>query len=573
MDQSTQQLGFELPMAEAGMPVIDGLRRAEHGEVFTRRWIVELILDLAGYTADCDLGSFVAVEPACGAGAFLGPMAERLVESARAHGREAADLLPALRARDLLPGNVMKARAVTAATLTKRGLTAGTAAELTERWVAQGDFLLEGSEAESADFVLGNPPYVRLENVPSFRSVAYRDACPTMRGRSDIFVGFIEMGLRQLREGGVLGFIVADRWMRNQYGSKLRSMISDSFAVEAVVQLHNVHAFEEPVSAYPAITVIRRAPQQDAIIADTTSAFDQRDAVAMTSWCEGRGDERLETVGVSAARLPGWFDGHRSWPVGSPEQLSVVADLEARFPPLEDPRTKTRVGIGLASGLDSAYLTADANLVEQDRLLPLVMAKDTAGGSINWSGTHLVNPWYEGRLVRLDEYPRLRAYLQAHADAIRARHVARRSLAHWYRTIDRVEHGLLERPKLLLPDLKAAIHPVLDDGHFYPHHNLYFVTSDGWDPEVLGGLLLSEVANLFVGTYCVKMRGGCYRFQAQYLRRIRVPEISSITPPDKQALVRAFLHRDVELATSVACRLYGIHGVPTAAKAAASMSA
>lgn len=573
MGQFTQQLGLDLPTAEAGVPANKGLPAAEHGEVFTRRWVVELILDLAGYTADRDLGALVAVEPACGAGAFLVPMAERLVESARAHGREATDLFGALRARDLLLTNVTRARTATVAALKGLGVPAATAAELTGRWVAQGDFLLQGHEPESADFVLGNPPYVRLENVPAFRSAAYRDACPTMRGRSDLFVGFIELGLRQLREDGVLGFIVADRWMRNQYGSALRSMISDGFAVEAVVQLHDVDAFEEPVSAYPAITVIRRAKQQDAIIADTTSTFDERDAAAMTAWFRGRGDADLETVGMSAARLPGWFDGDRSWPVGSPEQLAVVADLEARFPLLEDPSTKTRVGIGVASGLDSVYLTSDVDLVEQDRLLPMVRARDTAGGSVSWSGIHLVNPWDQGRLVPLEQYPRLQAYLEAHRDAIRARHVARRSPARWYRTIDRVEPGLLERPKLLLPDLKAAIHPVLDDGNYYPHHNLYFVTSDGWDPEVLGGLLLSEVANLFVGTYCVRMRGGCYRFQAQYLRRIRVPEIASIRPADKRALVRAFAERDIELATAVACRLYGIPALPSPGRATRSLSA
>jgi adenine-specific DNA-methyltransferase len=95
----------------------------------------------------------------------------------------------------------------------------------------------------------------------------------------------------------------------------------------------------------------------------------------------------------------------------------------------------------------------------------------------------------------------------------------------WYRTIDRVEPGLQDRDKLVIPDLKAYIQPVLDRGAYYPHHGLYFITSDDWDLEVLGGLLLSDIAELFVATYCVKMRGGCYRFQAQYLRRIRVPRL------------------------------------------------
>jgi len=251
----------------------------------------------------------------------------------------------------------------------------------------------------------------------------------------------------------------------------------------------------------------------------------------------------------------------------------VIAELEARFPPIEDPSGHTRVGIGVASGADSVYLTKDSSLVEPDRLMPLVLAKDTAGGVVSWSGTCLVNPWHEGRLVDLQDFPRLGRYLSANGGAVRSRHVAERNPRRWYRTIDRVEPGLRETPKLLLPDLKASIHPVLEDGHLYPHHNLYFVTSKSWDLEVLGGLLLSDVANLFVGAYCVKMRGGCYRFQAQYVRRIRAPQPDSIKSADRRALARAFASRDVEGATGVALRLYGLESLPVARPMLASWSA
>ena len=46
---------------------------ADYGEVFTRRWIVDLILDLVGYVPDRDLSETVLVEPSCGAGAFSSP--------------------------------------------------------------------------------------------------------------------------------------------------------------------------------------------------------------------------------------------------------------------------------------------------------------------------------------------------------------------------------------------------------------------------------------------------------------------------------------------------------------------
>ena len=66
------------------------------------------------------------------------------------------------------------------------------------------------------------------------------------------------------------------------------------------------------------------------------------------------------------------------------------------------------------------------------------------------------------------------------------------------------------------------------------------------------------MANLFVGAYCVKMRGGTYRFQAQYLRKIRVPAPDSIDIAAASALAGAFRNRDRAAATDIAAALYGI---------------
>lgn len=570
MNRSVAQLSFEAMSVAALLADPPGAAPANYGEVFTRRWVVDLILDLAGYTAERELLALSAVEPACGAGAFLVPMIERLADSCALHGHDLHDAGEAIQAYDLLASNVETSRRAAEQVLRAHGLPATAAQQLAKRWVTRADFILHDHDEGAADFVLGNPPYIRLEDVPLARSAAYRDVCLTMRGRSDVFVGFIERGLRLLGAGGVLGFIVADRWMRNQYGAELRAMISDAFSVESLIQMHDVDAFDHRVAAYPAVTVIRRARQGQAVIADATGTFSQRDAVRLTRWVKAGSGGRMRGPGVEAARLPGWFAGSSSWPAGTPDELTLVADLEARFPPLEDRRTGTRVGIGVATGVDSVFLTHDPDLVEQDRLLPLVMAGDTTGGTVSWSGTLLVNPWRDGRLVDLADYPKLRAYLATHDEAVRARHVAQRNPMSWYRTIDRVEPDLLERPKLLLPDLKASIHPVLEGGGLYPHHNLYFVASDAWDLEILGGLLLSDVANLFVGAYCVKMRGGCYRFQAQYLRRIRVPTPDSLEAGEKRALAKAFAGRDVEAATQIARHLYEIDELPDSCRTLAT---
>ena len=68
---------------------------ADYGEVFTRRWVVDLILDLVGYTPDEDLGAQTLVEPSCGTGAFLVPVVDRLIESSARPRPRPASIGPA----------------------------------------------------------------------------------------------------------------------------------------------------------------------------------------------------------------------------------------------------------------------------------------------------------------------------------------------------------------------------------------------------------------------------------------------------------------------------------------------
>ena len=391
----------------------------------------------------------------------------------------------------------------------------------------------------------------------------YRASYPTMKGRADLYVAFFEAALRQLKDGGVCAFICADRWMLNHYGGELRRLVTSEYAVEAVVEMHEADAFVSEVSAYPAVTVIRRDAQRTAIVASVgRDARKDGHSLARGLLKTAVGEAARLPEGVSAARVTTWFRSHEPWPCTSPERLALLKQLEGRFQPLESKETRTRVGIGVATGADKVFITNDEALVEEPRLLPLAMAADISSGVLQWSGRYLVNPWDEGGLVDLGQYPRLNAYLNKHREVLKRRHVARRNGRSWVRTIDRVNSPLTGKPKLYVADIKDRLRPVLDRGGTYPHHNLYFVQSGGWDLEVLGGLLLSDVAQFFVECYGVRMRGGYLRFQAQYLRRIRVPEPGEVTARQAKRLRRAFRERDAAAATEAALAIYGIDGVP-----------
>ncbi|MFE2408217.1 Eco57I restriction-modification methylase domain-containing protein [Kitasatospora sp. NPDC059408] len=535
----------------------------EHGEVFTRRWVVELILDLLGYTPDKDLAELRIVEPACGAGAFLGAIAARLSESCRNHGRPITDAADAVEAFDLLEKNVAHSQELVVELLRANGWEHGHARQLATSWVKQGDYLLNAASRHRADLVVGNPPYIRLEDVPDDRMHAYRSACSTMGGRADIYIGFYETALLSLKPGGRLGFICADRWMRNQYGRKLRQLVTRRFSMDLALIMHDVDAFHDQVAAYPAITIISNQEQGSAVAADTSRAFGASQARNFLSWYAAGEQRPAMEDAYQAARMPHWFPDEDSWPAASPARLAVLEELSERFRLLEDETTRTRVGIGIATGADKVFITNDPDLVEQDRLLPLAMVRDTTSGTLRWNGSYLVNPWNsQGELVDLTDYPQLASYFRQHSGALRKRYVAIKQPERWYKTIDKVDHRLTAQPKLFFPDMKLTIHPVLDQGGLYPHHNLYFIVSGVWDMRVLGGLLLSKVAEAFVEAYAVKMRGGTLRFQAQYLRKIRVPDPNSISDGDRAALAAAFDNRDVKAATEAALRAYGLAELP-----------
>ena len=475
---------------------------------------------------------------------------------------------------DLSPSAVSASRERAESVLVGCGWDRDAPRRAARAWIRRADFLLDPDLdmlglGGGVDFVVGNPPYVRLESIDEAVAEVYRKRYRTMVGRADLYVGFFERALEMLAPGGVCAFICADRWMLNQYGSRLRRLItSEGFCVEAVVEMHRADAFQDEVLAYPAITAIRRTEQQGKVlVARVDGASDSVDmlpkAVTRNRSPENP-DKALPSVpDATHVVIDEWFTGSDPLPCVSPDRLALLKRLEAEFPPLEDPDTATKVGIGVATGADRIFLTRDADLVEESRLLPLALAKDTINGALEWSGHYLVNPWEaDGSLADLELYPKLRRYFFEHQALLKERHVSKKKPSRWYKTIDKVNHSLTGRPKLLIPDIKSSAHPVYDAGEYYPHHNLYHVTSEGWNLKVLGGFLLSEVGQFFVECYAVRMSGGYLRFQAQYLRRIRVPHLSKLDPRLARELAGAFEARAVRAATQAALRAYGIGEIP-----------
>ena len=524
---------------------------AERGAVYTRREVVDAMLDLAGYTRDRPLHEQRLLEPSFGGGDFLRPAAARLFAAFVARGGTAARaklLKPAIRAVEVHAASFEATRAALLEDMRAWEVKARDAAALCDAWLIEGDFLTRALDGRF-DVVVGNPPYVRQERIPGPLLAEYRRRYATIYDRADLYVPFFERGLQLLAADGRLAFICANRWLKNKYGGPLRGLIAREFALTHYLDMDGTDAFKSAVLAYAAITVIRRGPGEVTRIA-RRPAIDGSLAGLVAAMLGDAGDPRVEVV-EQAVR------GSEPWLLDESDRLRLIRRLEQRLPELED--AGCEVGIGVATGADRIYIDDFKNLpVEAERKLPLVMAADLQDGELRWRGQGVVNPFEaDGSLASLTRYPRFGAYIRAHRAALAARHVARRSGDGWYRTIDRIYPELTATPKLLIPDIKGAPAVVLDPGGYYPHHNLYHVTSASWDLAALATVLRSSLAALFVATYCVKMAGGFLRFQAQYLRRIRLPRWDDVSP-DLRIALRSAGTADPAAADRAVFALYGL---------------
>ena len=494
--------------------------REERGAVYTRREVVEFMLDLAGYTEDKPLGRMRLLEPSCGAGDFLLPAVQRLLKAARRDKVSARGLLQAVRGVELHRETFAETRDKLLALLHEHGFARRDATALAEAWLVNADFLLQPFST-GFDFVAGNPPYVRQEMIPAPLLAEYRRRFHTLYDRADLYVPFMEKSLRLLAPDGVLAFICSDRWMKNRYGGPLREMISGGYALRFSVDMVGTEAFQSEVTAYPAITVIQRGAHGPVRVAHRPEI-----SAAALSGLSARLNGPSCHLNGAAWELPGLPPGSDPWLLESDSlpSLALVRRLEAGFPSLEE--AGCTVGIGVATGADKVFIgPLEALDVEDERKLPLATTRDILTGTVQWRGLGVVNPFEDdGRLADFGSYPRFAAYMQRHREVLSKRHCAQRANGSWYRTIDRITPSLAKRPKLLIPDIKGEANIVLDESGLYPHHNLYYITSQEWPLGALQRVLLSGIARLFVRAYSTKMRGGCLRFQAQYLRRIRLPQ-------------------------------------------------
>jgi methylase of polypeptide subunit release factors len=522
------------------------LSEADKGQIYTRPEVVEFMLTAIGLNTYDDFKHARILEPSCGEGEFVVAIVDRLTSPSK-RCPSVEQLSNKLLAVDLVTSSLEITKSKVASLLEDRGYSKTEVSTLMNRWFLSADFLLEDITPDFTH-VIGNPPYVRVESVPKSLLSEYRNRFSTMTDRADLYIPFYEKSLSLLKNEGRLSFICTDRWTKNIYGKSLRKLIHDTYGLELFIDLYGIDAFEKEVMTYPAITQIIKGKCDQTVLKHETG-FSKEEAKEVLFAIN------RETTSLQIRK--DIVNEDKPWLLGSSDQIGLIHKLEKKFPLLED--VECKVYIGAATGSNKVYIVDPDKLgseIEKERLLPVVTANELKSGSIIWKGKYLVNTYDESGVINLNDYPKLSGYLNSHKEDLCKRHVAKKDNTKWFKTIDRVYETRAKMEKLLIPDISSEPIVLYDSGKYHPNNSIYFVCSNKWNLHALRVILLSNVTKLFISTYSTKIAKGYLRFEAQHLRKLRIPNWDKISPDLQKRLVQAGMNNHSDTFTELTCEVY-----------------
>jgi len=111
------------------------------------------------------------------------------------------------------------------------------------------------------DLVVGNPPYIRQEEVKEL-SEYFESSFKSFSGKADIFVYFYEQGIKILKDQGLLNYITSGKFIEASYGKSLLKFLTEETELNTVINFNDLPVFEG-VTAYPLILFTRRKTPLD----------------------------------------------------------------------------------------------------------------------------------------------------------------------------------------------------------------------------------------------------------------------------------------------------------------------
>lgn len=414
------------------------------------------------------------------------------------------------------------------------------------------------------DVIIGNPPYVRIQTLPTDQVAFFSKNFTSATGNYDIYILFVERGLKLLKPGGILGFIMPHKFFQAAYGQGLRKLIAEQKALMEVVNFRDNQIFEQ-ASTYTCLLFLQKGKDSDFKYADVVRLEDPDKQLQIIRDHEEYQDDRMRI-----GKLPKKQVTEAPWSFSfgaEAELLEKIKETEATLGNIAE-----AVFQGLVTSADPVYILEKrekakaANLhrvfskatnneydLEKDVVKPLLKGSlDIKRYALESITRFVIFPYKvvgdTASLIAPEEfasrYPKCWQYLIENRKQLEGREQGKMKNEKWYGYVYPKSLTRFAKPKILTPSIARNASFTCDMNGEY-----YFVGSGGGGgggygivlkediklhPFYVTALLNSKLLDFNLQKISTPFRGGFFAYNRQYIERLPIRTIDFNDPKEKK---------------------------------------
>ena len=385
------------------------------------------------------------------------------------------------------------------------------------------------------DIVIGNPPYIQLQNNGGELAQLYAPCnYKTYARTGDIYCLFYERGYQLLKPNGHLCYITSNKWMRAGYGEKTREFFANNTNPMLLIDFAGVKIFESATVDTNILLFAKAANEHKTLCAVTNKQ--NKDSVKNLSVFVQQNGSVCE------------FSNSDSWVILSPIEQSIKRKIEAVGTPLKD--WDIQINYGIKTGFNDAFIintekrdeilsncqTEDERTRTAELIRPILRGRDIKRYGYNWANLWLINTHngIRGKLerVHIEDYPAIKAHLDQYWDKISKR-ADKGDTPYNLRNCAYLED--FSKPKIVYMEIQTD-NPTegypfpcfsFDERNSIALNTAYIMCSDSVDVRYILGVLNSSVGRMMARFYVTQLQERQFRMLAQYLANFPISQATS----------------------------------------------
>ena len=401
------------------------------------------------------------------------------------------------------------------------------------------------------DIVIGNPPYIQLQNNGGELAQLYAPCnYKTYARTGDIYCLFYERGYQLLKPNGHLCYITSNKWMRAGYGEKTREFFANNTNPMLLIDFAGVKIFESATVDTNILLFAKAANEHKTLCAVTNKQ--NKDSVKNLS------------VFVQQSGSVCEFSNSDSWVILSPIEQSIKRKIEAVGTPLKD--WDIQINYGIKTGFNDAFIintekrdeilsncqTEDERTRTAELIRPILRGRDIKRYGYNWANLWLIYiPWHfplqfdesitgaseKAEIAFQEQYPAVYQHMLKYKEPLSKRNKAETGIRYEWYAMQRWGAKYWEdfsKPKIVYPNMTKYMPFVYDESRFLTNQKCFIIT---------GGCMayLTAFFNSSIFKFCFRdsfpeLQGGTRELSKIFFDKI---PIKKITPEQNEAFRKA----------------------------------